>query len=76
MGGIGNLKLVLSSPRVFMNHDSPVENEIIVESRVKNNNSVDDEGEEGSDAMEDTDDDLISCNKESDTGQKSHETHN
>ena len=45
------------------------------------NDSVDDEGEEeeeeeeeGFDAMEDTDDDLMSDDYDSDTSQKSHET--
>ncbi|XP_027341790.1 protein SUPPRESSOR OF GENE SILENCING 3-like isoform X2 [Abrus precatorius] len=53
--------------------DSLVKDEITVESPVKND-SVDDEGEEGFDVMEDTDDDLISDDYDSDTSQKSHET--
>ncbi|XP_054822677.1 protein SUPPRESSOR OF GENE SILENCING 3 [Prosopis cineraria] len=49
------------------------ENEITLESTEKNND-VDDEGEDDSDAMEDTDDDLMSDEYESDSSQKSHET--
>ncbi|KAG5041358.1 hypothetical protein GLYMA_05G198500v4 [Glycine max] len=55
--------------------DSLVKGEITEESPMKND-SVDDEGdeEEGFDAMEDTDDDLMSDDYDSDTSQKSHET--
>ncbi|KAK7358739.1 hypothetical protein VNO77_00677 [Canavalia gladiata] len=53
--------------------DGPVKDEITVEYPEKNN-SVDDEREEGFDAMEDTDDDLMSDDYDSDTSQKSHET--
>ncbi|KAL2342846.1 hypothetical protein Fmac_004131 [Flemingia macrophylla] len=49
--------------------DSPVREESFVK-----NDSVDDEGEEGFDAIEDTDDDLLSDDYDSDTSQKSHET--
>ena len=51
-----------------------VDMEAAPESPVKNNNDVDDEGEDGFDAMEDTDDDLMSDDYDSDTSQKSHET--
>ncbi|TKY60503.1 Zinc finger-XS domainprobable mediator of RNA polymerase II transcription [Spatholobus suberectus] len=54
-------------------NDSLAKDEITEESLVKNDN-VDDEGEEGFDAMEDTDDDLMSDDYDSDTSQKSHET--
>ncbi|KAK7318365.1 hypothetical protein RJT34_03064 [Clitoria ternatea] len=53
--------------------DSPVKDEITVDSPVKNN-SVDNEGGEGFDAMEDTDDDLLTDDYDSDISQKSHET--
>ncbi|CAJ1937665.1 unnamed protein product [Sphenostylis stenocarpa] len=53
--------------------DNMVKDEITEGSPVKNDGSVDEEGEEGFDAMEDTDDDVMSDDYESDTSQKSHE---
>ncbi|XP_014505554.1 protein SUPPRESSOR OF GENE SILENCING 3 [Vigna radiata var. radiata] len=53
--------------------DNMVKDEITEESPVKND-GVDEEGEEGFGAMEDTDDDLMSDDYDSDTSQKSHET--
>ena len=53
--------------------DSMVKDEIREESPVKND-GVDEEGEEGFDAMEDTDEDLMSDDYDSDASQKSHET--